>query len=71
MRYPADHASLVLRPVVQTWLRRSGALSALPDAPVVPDRPRRRARRRARPAEVAVTSPATRRREAPAAACSR
>jgi hypothetical protein len=72
MRYPEDPASLVLRPVVQAWLRRSGARSALPDAPVVPDRPRRRRRARpARPAEIAATSPATRRRETPAVACGR
>jgi hypothetical protein len=35
-----------LGPVLHVWLQRSGALSALPDAPVVPDRPRRPGRLR-------------------------
>ena len=51
MRHLADDIDPVLRPILTTWLIRSGALSALPDAPVVPDEPRRRLRlRRPRPA---------------------
>lgn len=44
MPHLAEDINVVLRPAVHTWLIRSGALSALPDAPVVPDEPRRRLR---------------------------
>ncbi|MEU6139711.1 hypothetical protein ABZ848_05035 [Streptomyces sp. NPDC047081] len=42
----------VFRAVFDDWYARAGALSALPDAPVVPDEPRRRRLviRRGRPA---------------------
>jgi len=36
----ASYAS-PLRPFLNQWAQQSGALSALPGAPVVPDRPRR------------------------------
>ena len=48
MRHQSDDITAFLRPVVDVWLRESGALSALPDAPVVPDEPRRRWRLRPR-----------------------
>ena len=35
-----DPTSTVLRPLLQHWARQSGALSALPEAPVVTDLPR-------------------------------
>ena len=37
---------MVLQTFFYDWLERSGALSALPDAPVIPDVPRRTARAR-------------------------
>ena len=62
MRHLADDIDPVLRPIVNTWLIRSGALSALPDAPVVPDEPRRRPWLRLR--RPTLTRPATRPRRA-------
>ncbi|MGI5452276.1 hypothetical protein ACQEWB_03620 [Streptomyces sp. CA-249302] len=46
----------VFRAVFDDWYARAGALSALPDAPVVPDEPRRR--RRIRSGKVLGTSAA-------------
>jgi hypothetical protein len=66
----ADTIDPVLRPILDDWLIRSGALSALPGAPVVPDEPRRRLRLRLRRPRLALAAPAAARRRArPAATC--